>query len=427
MKKWQSKKLSELCEFSNGLWTGKKAPFQNVCVIRNTNFTKDGKLDDSAIISLDVEQSQFSKRKLQYGDIIIEKSGGGPKQPVGRVVLFEKKEGDFSYSNFTSCIRILNHRILDFAFLHRFLHFAYISGVTEKLQSHSTGIRNLKFDEYKEIEVPLPPLSDQQRTISILDQAFAAIDKAKANAEQNLNNAREIFDCVLANILYDNKWQRTQLGEVCNKVEYGTSSKAVPQGKIPVLGMGNIQNGRFVWDKFSYSDNELDNKQYLLEYNDVLFNRTNSPELVGKSAIYKGERPAIFAGYLIRIHIKKDLLDANYLNYYLNSKMAFEYGKTVVISSVNQANINGTKLKSYPIPLPSLLEQQSIVHQLDCLRLETQKLESIYKKKLDYLEDLKKSILQKAFAGELTSPERAQYVNDGCSPSKNAQDLMQAL
>jgi type I restriction enzyme, S subunit len=139
----------------------------------------------------------------------------------------------------------------------------------------------------------------------------------------------------------------------------------------------------------------------LIKYNDVLFNRTNSPELVGKTAIYKGEMPAIFAGYLIRIHRKEDLLDADYLNYYLNSKMAIEYGRTLMISSVNQANINGAKLKTYPIPLPSLKAQQAIVQQLDALKTETKKLEAIYQKKIDDLEELKKSILQKAFAGEL--------------------------
>ena len=254
----------------------------------------------------------------------------------------------------------------------------------------------------KEINVAFPKsLPEQQRIVSILDECFSAIAKAKANAEQNLKNAKEVFDCVLESIYYNKKWPITQLGEVCKKVEYGTSLKSKTQGKLPVLRMGNIQNGKFVWDSLVYSDNEEDNKQYLLKHNDVLFNRTNSPELVGKTAIYKSEMPAIFAGYLIRIHREDDLLDADYLNYYLNSKMAFEYGKTVVISSVNQANINGTKLKTYPIPLPSLKEQQTIVHQLDALRAETQKLEAVYQKKLDDLEELKKSVLQKAFSGGL--------------------------
>ena len=109
---WLKHTLEDLCHFGNGLWSGKKPPFVNVGVIRNTNFTKDGLLDDSDIVYLDVEQSQYSKRKLQFGDIILEKSGGGPKQPVGRVVIFDKKKGDFSFSNFTSLIRVKDKDLL---------------------------------------------------------------------------------------------------------------------------------------------------------------------------------------------------------------------------------------------------------------------------------------------------------------------------
>ena len=105
---WEIKKLGDICDVLNGLWTGKKEPFINICVIRNTNFTKDCKLnlDDAAYI--DVEVKQFSTRKLQVGDIIIEKSGGSEKQPVGRVVLFDIQDGDYSFSNFTSTIEIVN-------------------------------------------------------------------------------------------------------------------------------------------------------------------------------------------------------------------------------------------------------------------------------------------------------------------------------
>ncbi len=398
---WKMKRLGDVCVFGNGLWSGKKPPFQRVGVIRNTNFTKDGRLDDADIVYLEVEKSQFEKRKLQYGDIVLEKSGGGPKQPVGRVIIFDKKEGDFSFSNFTSVIRISDPKTFDFNYLHRFLFFLYVSGKTEKMQSHSTGIRNLKFDEYKNIVIPSPPLKEQQRIVFILDETFASIAKAKANVEQNLKNTKELFESYLQSVFANKKWLRKTLGEVCRSVEYGSSSKSKKTGKIAVLGMGNIQNGRFNWTKLVYSDNVEENNRYLLKYNDVLFNRTNSPELVGKTAIYKGEMPAIFAGYLIRIHRKENLLDADYLNYYLNSEMAMNYGKTVVISSVNQANINGTKLKSYPIPLPSLTEQQAIVQKLDALSIETKKLESIYQQKINDLEELKKSILQKAFNGEL--------------------------
>ena len=91
---WKTKTLEEACQFSNGLWKGEKPPFVNVGVIRNTNFTREGALDDSDIAYLDIEAKKFEKRRLQFGDIILEKSGGGPKQPVGRVALFDKAEGD---------------------------------------------------------------------------------------------------------------------------------------------------------------------------------------------------------------------------------------------------------------------------------------------------------------------------------------------
>lgn len=288
----------------------------------------------------------------------------------------------------------------------RFLLY-YLITIDAKDLMQDIAYPSLKTSDIGLIPIPLPPLSEQRRIVSILDESFAVIERSRNAAIQNLKNAKELYDCVLDSILYNKKWKIEQLGNVCEKVEYGTSSKAKSEGQLPVLRMGNIQNGRFTWDSLVYSDNAEDNKQYLLRHNDVLFNRTNSPELVGKTAIYKSEMPAIFAGYLIRIHRKEDLLDADYLNYYLNSKMAFEYGKTVVISSVNQANINGTKLKTYPIPLPSLKEQQTIVRQLDALRAETQKLEAVYQKKIDDLEELKKSILDKAFSGTLETSRDA--------------------
>ena len=88
MNKRLTKTLGEVCEFHSGLWKGKKPPYVHVGVIRNTNFTKDGRLDEDDIAFLDVELKQFDNKKLKFGDIILEKSGGGPKQPVGRVIIF---------------------------------------------------------------------------------------------------------------------------------------------------------------------------------------------------------------------------------------------------------------------------------------------------------------------------------------------------
>ena len=250
--------------------------------------------------------------------------------------------------------------------------FYFLSSIDFGKYKNGSTIPHIYFKDYADEPILVLPIPEQKRIVAVLDEAFDAIAKAKENAEKNLSSSRELFKSYLQSELLNNKWEQKLLGEVCEDVE-----------------------------KLVYSDDKIETKKYLLKHNDVLFNRTNSPEWVGKTAIYKSERPAIFAGYLIRIHRKEKMLDADYLNYFLNSDMAMKYGKTVTISSVNQANINGAKLMRYPIPVPPIAVQKNIVKRLNSLATEIQRIESVYTRKLADLEELKKSILQKAFSGEL--------------------------
>jgi type I restriction enzyme S subunit len=406
---WEIKKLGEFCEFINGLWTGKKPPFQTVGVIRNTNFSKDCQLDYSDIVYLEVEQSQFQKRKLQYGDIILEKSGGGPKQPVGRVVIFNKVEGDFSFSNFTSVIRIKNKDDVDFNFLHRYLFFEYISGATEKMQSHSTGIRNLKFDDYKDIEIPLPPLPEQQRIVSILDKCFAAIAKAKANAEQNLKNAKELFESYLQGV-FEKKgegWEKRKVKEIGNvqtgttpktaeKENYGNFIPFIKPADVDFSGIGDIR-----YDNEGLSEIGL-KKGRKMESGSILMVCIGAT--IGKVGF--AEREVSCNQQINSLTVKKEF-EPKFIYYAMTSK---EFQEKVLLEGKGaQATlpiINKSKWENLTISFPkSKTEQQTIVRQLDALLAETQKLEAVYQKKIDDLEELKKSILQKAFAGELKMSE----------------------
>lgn len=155
-------------------------------------------------------------------------------------------------------------------------------------------------------------------------------------------------------------WEVKPLGQLINSVEYGSSSKSSPQGAIPVLRMGNLQDGRIDWGNLVYTSNEFEISKYRLNSGDVLFNRTNTPELVGKTAIYAGEQPAIFAGYLIRIKTKATL-DPVFLNYILNTEFSRKYSTQVLSIAVGQANINGKKLKTYPIPTPPTVQEQQAI------------------------------------------------------------------
>ena len=264
--------------------------------------------------------------------------------------------------------------------------------------------KTLNKAKLKEIRIPLPPIPEQQRIVAILDQAFADIEKARANAEKNLKNARELFDNYLFGIFGrpHESWVETTVGDLCVKMEYGSSAKSQNEGEIPVLRMGNLQKGEIDWTDLKYSADPEEIKKYMLQKGDVLFNRTNSDEHVGKTAIYRGEMPAIFAGYLIRVHRKQELLDGDFLNFYLNSSIARDYGKTVMSRSVNQANINASKLKEYPIIVPDMKTQKQLVSIFSSLEDELERLEKVYVRKLSLLDTLKKSLLQKAFSGELT-------------------------
>ena len=177
---WTAILLGDLCFTINGLWKGKKPPFVNVGVIRNANFTKDCKLEYSNIVYLEVEAKQYEKRKLQYGDIIVEKSGGSDNQPVGRTILFEKTEGDYSFSNFTSVLRIYDGYPALPEYLNIYLQAVYQTGITKRMQTQTTGIHNLIFDQFLAIPIKLPPLAEQRRIINKIDELFLIIDNISA-------------------------------------------------------------------------------------------------------------------------------------------------------------------------------------------------------------------------------------------------------
>jgi len=159
-------------------------------------------------------------------------------------------------------------------------------------------------------------------------------------------------------------WVWCRLEDIVCELKYGTSEKSSSVGKIAVLRMGNITNvGTIDYSNLVYSSNDEDIEQYSLEKNDLLFNRTNSSEWVGKTAIYKEEQPAIYAGYLIRI--KPLLISPDYLNTVMNSGYYRDWCYDVKTDAVNQSNINAQKLSQLMIPIPPLKEQGRIVAEMD--------------------------------------------------------------
>jgi type I restriction enzyme S subunit len=397
---WKIKSLDETCHFSNGLWKGEKAPFMNVGVIRNTNFTKDGTLDDSDIAYIDVELKKLEKRRLQFGDIILEKSGGGPKQAVGRVALFDKQEGAFSFSNFTAAIRVRNAQELDFRFLHKQLYWTYLSGVTEGMQSHSTGIRNLDGNAYKAIEIAFPSLAEQHRIVAILDEAFDGIATAKANAEKNLQNARTLFDSHLQSVFTERGegWAIRKIGEVAKHSLGKMLDKAKNKGeRQPYLRNINVR-----WFTFDLSDLLQmpflpgESVKYTASKGDVLICEGGNP---GRAAIWTEDYPIYFQKALHRVRFHEPEHNKWFLYYLYAQDKSGELKPH--FSGTGIQHFTGEALARFELPLPPLPELCRAVAKFDELCAETQRLVSIYQRKLAALDSLKKSLLHQAFSGEL--------------------------
>lgn len=400
---WTTKTLDEACQFSNGLWKGEKPPFVNVGVIRNTNFTKEGTLDDSDIAYLDVEVKKLEKRRLQFGDIILEKSGGGPKQPVGRVALFDKNEGDFSFSNFTAALRVRNSKELDFRFLHKFLHMIYLSGVTEGMQSHSTGIRNLDGDAYKAIKVAFPSLPEQQRINGILDEAFDGIVTAKSNAEKNLQNARAIFESHLQSVFTqrDEGWVETTIGQQIRFIDYRGKTPTKTENGLRLITAKNVKMGYLQENPMEYvASDSYDSwmTRGIPRCGDVLF--TTEAPLANVAQLDTNEK-VVFAQRIIIMQTDATNLDSTFLKYLLLSQPVQQR----IHAKGTGATVQGIKaslLKTIEISFPkSITEQKLIVTKLDSLREETHRLESICQQKLAAIDALKRSLLDQAFAGKL--------------------------
>jgi restriction endonuclease S subunit len=291
-------------------------------------------------------------------------------------------------------------------YLNSFNYAGYVNGTTRlKLTRASMDT----------IPIPLPPLAEQQRIVDRIESLFAKLDEAKEKAQAVVDS----FETRKAAILHKaftgeltakwreehgvrmESWEKKSVGELCISLKYGTAKKSDASGNVVVLRMGNLQQGEIDWSDLAYSNDPDDIEKYKLFPGDVLFNRTNSAALVGKTAIYRGEHPAIYAGYLIKLDYDHDKIIGDYLNYALNTLDAKKYCNSVKTDGVNQSNINAKKIGAYSFNVPSIPEQEKIVAVIQRLLSKEQQTKEAAEIVLEQIDLMKKSILARAFRGEL--------------------------
>ena len=190
-------KLKDLpIEEINGLWKTEDSDSIEVSVIRSTEFSDYGTICFDKLEPMPVKISQYQTRKLLSSDIVVERSGGGPDQPVGRVCYFEKEEGEYSFSNFTSCVRVSNNNVILPKYLFYFLEYYWELGGTDRIQNQTTGIRNLDYESYRMIKIPINPIEEQKNSINIIDHILQSIFTIKNQIEQSQQIKQELINKV---------------------------------------------------------------------------------------------------------------------------------------------------------------------------------------------------------------------------------------
>ncbi|WP_314141117.1 restriction endonuclease subunit S [Buttiauxella noackiae] len=299
-----------------------------------------------------------------------------------------------------------------FYWLRNSIFLSYVNEV-----SYGVNMPRLGTSDGNNAPFRLAPYYEQKVIAEKLDLLLAQVDSIKTRLDQIPQILKRFRQAVLSAAVSGKlteewrissellNWKQGLLGDFVKKPSYGSSAKSEKEGKVPVLRMGNLQNGKLDWTDLVYTSDKHEIKKYSLQAGDVLFNRTNSPELVGKTSIFRGEREAIYAGYLIKVECLP-VLNSEFLNYHLNSPIARQYCYAVKSDGVSQSNINAQKLSAYPLNCPPLEEQTEIVARVEKLFAWADNIEKQVAEAQKRVNNLTQSILAKAFRGELTEQWR---------------------
>ena len=378
---WEYKKLGEVATYINGF------PFKpsdwgtdGLPIIRIQNLTGTQQLFNKCSRN-DIPEKYI----VRNGDVLISWSA--------TLGVFEWKLDD----------AFLNQHIFKVVFdkveiNKRYFEYAILISINiMSQQTNGATMKHIRKGDFDNIEIPVPPLSEQQRIVDYLDSAFAKIDAMKANAEKSLNEAKALFQASLKEILEPKDgWEEKRLNELSViSGNYGLSVPSTEFNGVRYLRITDITEWGELNDEKVSAKIEKGTEQELLEDGDILFARTGAT--VGKTLLYKEEfGDCLFAGYLIRYRLNKDIINPKFMFYITHSntyyKWIFDNQKAAA-----QPNISAKLYNDYKVSYPSLSEQQRIVATLDSLKSKVDRLQSNCEKISQECDALKQAILRQVF------------------------------
>jgi type I restriction enzyme S subunit len=416
---WGRELLGDLLERQQGGDWGDDDGEAAVSVLRSTNFTDCGTLDFRDVAIRYFKGSKAETFWLKEKDLLLERSGGGPSQPVGRIGFVHRDLPGHWFSNFVQLLRADADKI-DPEFLGWVLLELNRSGIVERLQHQTTQMRNLDFRDYLRAYLPKPSHEEQEAIARILRISNASL----AAAEAKLTAARRLKTALMQQLftrgipgrhsrfkparVFRHEFEVPELWEVMPlrnsviAVEYGTNapSNDAKHG-LPVVAIPEVIASRFRLGECSYAEVPDEEANSLrLQTDDVLLIRTNgNSEYIGKSTVIgdeAAEKHIIFASYLIRIRTDKSV-SGRYLNYFLASPLGRRLCLAMANTSAGNHNLGSRAIKQFIFPRPSPDEQTEIVGLVDAAE---DSIEAVLDE-LATLERLKRSLLQNLLTGKV--------------------------
>ncbi len=405
---WTVATLGDICEIARG---GSPRPIKNFL----TN-------DRNGVNWIKIGDASASSKYIYETKEKIKTEGIKSSRLVG--------EGDFLLSNSmsfgrpyimktTGCIHdgwlVLTDKsnLFDQDYLYYFLGSETTYKQFDDLAAGST-VRNLNTKLVRKVRVVLPPLPEQKQIVAILDEAFEGIDRAIANTEKNLANAREIFESYL-NSVFSQKgddWVEKKFSDVLlvqPRNGWSPPARNHSETGTPVLTLSSVTGFEFDIGKVKYTNAfTKQNAHYWLKNGEFLITRSNTRELVGHVAICNGvKEPIICCDLIMKMRINEDKVKTRFAYWYFRTYKLRE----LIMSSARGANptmrkINKSIVQNLPLTFPYPPIQETIINKLDNVYKETKRLEAIYQSKLKALQELKQSILHKAFTGQLTMDKK---------------------
>lgn len=394
---WPSIPLGELLiDAQPGFASGKSDP-DGVLQVRMNNVKSDGSWDWSKKRRVPATDNQLKRYTLIDGDILFNATNS-PEQ-VGKSALFKNNGEAVTFSNHFLRLRVEKKKV-DATYIARYLTYLNGRAIFQSMVDAWVNQATVQRDSFMAISVPVPPLHEQKRIAAILDKA----DGIRRKRQEAIDVADQFLRSVFLDMFGDpvsnqKKFRIGKIRELLASVNYGTSSKAdVENGQYPILRMGNITyEGKLDFSDLKYIDlDENEKDRYTARRGDLLFNRTNSKELVGKTAVFESDRLMAIAGYLIRARTNFKA-NPHYISAYLNSSHGKKALRNMCKSIVGMANINAQELQDIKILCPPRELQDEYEKVVIAINARVLKM-NFFKA---HSEELFQSLSQKAFAGNL--------------------------